>query len=319
MSNVPHSVDSALVSDMQGKTNQQAPVQPAVEVSAPNVPRRAEESIENKQQEVVSNSPQEEIVSNSPQEMSNSAPMQQAPQQVTNDAVSAEPAADKTDITSPIDEYGNPIAAPKTYTEDEVQEMIRRRMSRGRYAEQPTQPEIKKAAEDFKSDPNSDESWETQLESFVERTIEKRQAKLSEHQWRAQEAQKQAEFEAKFSAGMGKYGDFTNVVQPMVQQGMLPDSVMLAVRSLENPAAFVYGAAKLYPKELERIARLNDGPSQALEIGRLHERMVKSSKVSSAAPRPLDAPKGDMPPKSLNMPSLEQRIAEHAKQKQVRR
>ncbi len=217
--------------------------------------------------------------------------------------------------SSPIDEYGNPVEKQKTYTEEEVQKMIRDRLSRGRHAEQPTQQQVQQASEDFKADPNSDESWEVQLEQFIDKTIDKRQAKQSEVQWRQQEAAKQAEFESKFSTGMNKYQDFHQVVAGKP----ITDAMMLATRDLENPAAFVYAASKLHAGELERISRLADGRTQAMEIGRLHERMIKERRSVSAAPKPVAPVKGDMPVKQHEHPSIDYRIQQHAKQKFARR
>ena len=218
---------------------------------------------------------------------------------------------------SPIDEYGNPLEKPKTYTEEEVQRMIRDRLSRGRQVDQTQQNarEINQKSEDFKSDPNSDDSWEVQLEQFIDKTIEKRQTRHSEEQWRAQEAQKQAEFESKFNVGMNKYQDF----QQVVAGKPITDSMMMATRNLENPAAFVYAASKMHAQELQRIASIPDPSSQIMEIGRLHERMVKENRSVSSAPKPVAAVKGDMPIKQQEYPSIDQRIHIHAKQKFARK
>ena len=224
------------------------------------------------------------------------------------------PAGDPV-VAGPVDEYGNPVEKQKTYTEEEVQRMIRDRLSRGRHAEQPTQQQVQQATEDFKADPNSEDSWEVQLEQFIDKTIEKRQAKQSEVQWRQQEAAKQAEFESKFSTGMSKYQDFHQVVQGKP----ITDAMMLATRDLENPAAFVYAASKLHASELTRIAQIPDARTQAMEIGRLHERMIKNRRSVSAAPKPVAPVKGDMPVKQHEHPSIDHRIQQHAKQKFARR
>lgn len=216
---------------------------------------------------------------------------------------------------SPVDEYGNPVEKPKTYTEEEVQRMIRERLSRGRHAEPPTPQQVQQASEDFKADPNSEDSWEVQLEQFIDKTIEKRQAKLSEAQWRQQEAAKQAEFEAKFNTGMNKYQDFHQVVQGKP----ITDAMLLATRDLENPAAFVYAASKLHSSELTRISQIPDARTQAMEIGRLHERMIKERRSVSSAPKPVAPVKGDMPVKQHEYPSIDYRIQQHAKQKFARR
>jgi hypothetical protein len=227
------------------------------------------------------------------------------------------PASDPVAGSSqPIDEYGNPVEKPKTYTEEEVQRMIRERLARGRHAEQPTQQQVQQAASDgFQADPNSDETWEAQLEQFIEKTIDKRQQKQTEKEWRAQEAAKQAEFESKFSTGMNKYQDFHQVVQGKP----ITDSMMMATRNLENPAAFIYAACKIHPGEIERISRIPDSASQAMEIGRLDAAMRKQSSQVSSAAKPIPMVKGDMPVKQMEQPSLEYRIQQHAKQKFARK
>lgn len=223
------------------------------------------------------------------------------------------------EVTSdkPIDEYGNPVEKPRMYTEEELQQRIRDRLSRGKHMEQPQQQQqqqVQQAAKDFTPDPNSEESWETQLEAFVEKTIEKRQTKMQQQQWQEQEKARQADFEAKFTTGMEKYQDFHQVVS----KAPITDGIMLASRALDNPAAFIYGAAKLHPQELQRISQIGDPYQQAAEVGRLHERMVKARNVASKAGKPLEAPKGDIPQKSYTKPNIETLIEQHAKQKRAR-
>jgi hypothetical protein len=229
------------------------------------------------------------------------------------EAAKAEPDPVKAE-KSPIDEYGNPVEKPRMYTEEELQQRIRERLSRGKHQEPVTQQQVNQEAKNFTPDPNSDESWEVQLEAFVERTIDKRQKKLSEQEWQAQEQARQSEFEDKFTSGMGKYQDFHQVVSKVP----ITNGVMLASRALDNPAAFVYAAAKLHPQELERISKISDPYAQSAEVGRLHERMVKARNAVSKAPKPIEAPKGDVPQNSYTRPPLEALIEQHAKQKRAR-
>jgi hypothetical protein len=212
---------------------------------------------------------------------------------------------------SPIDEYGNPVEKPRMYSEDEVQRMIRERLSRGRHAEQPTKNEVNDAARNFKPDPDSSESWEAQLEEFVEKTIEKRQSKLERERWQEDQRNIQADFEAKFNTGMNKYKDFKEVVA----NKPITDAMMLATRSMDDPAAFIYAASKLQPKELERIANLRDPYQQATEIGRLEEKMKRTRNAISNATKPINPVKGDMTTPMIERKSIDQLIAEHAKSK----
>jgi hypothetical protein len=240
------------------------------------------------------------------------AELSEAPKEEAH-AEDDEPASDS--VASPIDEYGNPVEKPRTYTEEEVQRMIRDRLSRGKHAEQPTQQQVQKDVEGFKADPASEDAWEVQLEQFIEKTIEKRQQKQTEAQWRQQQAQKQAEFETKFTSGMGKYQDFHQVVAGKP----ITDAMMMATRGMENPAAFIYAACKMKPSEINRIAAIIDPTEQMVEIGRLDAEMRKEHARVSAAPKPVQAVKGDMPVKQHNMPSIDARIHQYAKQKVARK
>lgn len=291
-------VDDILVKDMQ---NQQASVQPAsqppAESPVPPVPESPPPA------------PPAE-----PQELKVEPEVPHG----TDEQKETTPAPDQTESkqASNIDEYGNPIEKPRTYTEEEVQRMIRDRFNRGRHADQPqpTPAHVQEAAKDFKADPDSEQSWEVQLNSFIDKRLETRQAQLKQQEWQQQEQQKQADFEVKFNAGMSKYQDFENVVSRVAPS--ITSSMMLATRSLENPAAFLYAAAKLHPGELDRISKLGDNFVQAAEIGRLHEKMVKQRTGVSLTPKPIDAPKSDIPNKQINPDrSLDQRIHDYGKQK----
>lgn len=214
---------------------------------------------------------------------------------------------------SPIDEYGNPIEKPKTYTEDEVQRMIRERLARGRHPEQQATlpPQHQQQQQQVTGEEGSDEPWDVQLKRFVKQTMEETHQEQKQRQWQEQESQRQVEFESKFSLGMGKYTDFHEVVAGKP----ITDTMMLAARNLDNPAAFIYGASKMHPQEIERIARIPDPYAQAAEVGKLHEKMVKAGRVLSGAPKPIDTPKTSLPNKVNQQPSLESRIDAYAKQK----
>lgn len=225
-------------------------------------------------------------------------------QEVVDEVPAKEEKVSKSDST--IDEYGNPVEKQRVYTEDEVQQLIRDRVARNRQQEQvnhqPSQypPQVQ------------EEDWETQLKSVIKKTIVETQEEISQNQWKQEEASRQSEFESKFSQGMNKHGDFHEVVAGKP----ITDSMMMATRSLENPASFIYAAAKFHPQELNRISKISDPYSQASEIGRLHEKMVKSRNLVSSAPKPLEVINSDMAAKRVNdQPSIEERIQQYAKQK----
>lgn len=193
-----------------------------------------------------------------------------------------------------IDDYGSEIATKeRTYSESEVQAMIRDRLSRGRQQQEAPQPQYQpqpaqQSAPEY--DPNSGESWEAQLEGFIENTLTKREQQRQQQDWQRQEQETQTNFEVRFNQGMQKYQDFEQVVlgKPLTPQ------MVISTRGMSDPAAFIYAAAKTQAPELERISKIGDPYAQAIELGRLEERMRKSRGNVSQAPKPIAAPKGDM-------------------------
>lgn len=205
----------------------------------------------------------------------------------------APPVENKTDDN--VDEFGNAIekdkkeaAKPKLYDDDDVNRMIRQRLKQGEFARReveapPVQPQSQPEAEN--------DNWEAQLEGFVKQTISKISAEEQNKIARAREEQIKSEFENKFLSGMSRYSDFREVVGDKP----ITDTMMLATRSMRDPAAFLYAAAKSQVKELERIAKIPDAYAQVAEIGRLEERMRKiRNSNSSGAPRPLEPTHGDV-------------------------
>lgn len=232
------------------------------------------------------------------------------PENVPHRTSEEKPEPAKAEGDSPIDEYGNPVAPPRMYSEEEVNRMMRERLSRGRHAEMQPPPNSQPQHQEQSTD-QGDVAWDKELKQFIKSTLNEFSDEQKHEQWKAEENRKQYEFQEKFSTGMQKYRDF----QEVIKGKPITDSMMLAARNLENPAAFVYGAAKMHPQELDRIARINDPYAQAAEVGRLHERMVKErNKISKAAP-PLETPKSDITHKKASNVSLEQRIDAYAKQK----
>lgn len=235
----------------------------------------------------------------------------QEPQEKTEEQT----ASSDDSSTDETDDYGNPVSKGKLYTEEQVQKMIRDRLARGRMANQsPEQSQqVQEAARDFKADPESSESWETQLEGFIEKTLTKISTKQSEAEWKQKEEASQAEFEDKFTTGMTRYNDFRDVVS----NKPITNSMMLATRSMQDPAAFIYAACKQHPAEVERIAKIQDPVTQIAEIGRLEERM-KKAKTITKAPAPAKKVTGDMSD-AMPVKSVDQLIQEHAKSKIMNR
>ena len=190
------------------------------------------------------------------------------------------------------DDYGNAKPKPRTYTEEEVNERInkamRERLARGNVAQQPTAQQVQQQAKDFEYNPESADSWQTQLESFVEQTVSKMGQKQASQQHQLREQQAHAELQEKIQQGMDRYGDFRETVgsQPV------SDAMTMALRGMKDPAAFIYAASKRMPQELQRIAQIPDQYAQMVEMGKLEERM-RQSKPATKAPRPISRTQDD--------------------------
>ena len=83
---------------------------------------------------------------------------------------------------------------------------------------------------------------------------------------------------------MTQFNDFTDVINELPFE--ITNPMTLATRAMENPAAFLYAAAKREAKELERISKIRDPYAQMTEMGKLEERM-RRNKPTTKAPRPL--------------------------------
>lgn len=186
-----------------------------------------------------------------------------------------------------LDDYGNPKTPARTYTEEEVNERINRairdRLARGGHGQQPSTQQVQQQAQEgFEYDPDSGDSWQSQLEQFVEHTVTKMSQKQVTQQQQAKEQQAESEFRDRFTQGMDKFPDFRDVVgsQPVT------DAMTLALRGIPNAASFIYAASKRHPAELSRISQIPDAYAQMVEMGKLDERMRKKP-TTTTAPRPV--------------------------------
>jgi len=213
------------------------------------------------------------------------------------------------------DDYGLEVPKPRMYSEEEVQRMMRERLARGNHNQPPAQQAaVQQAAQDFKVDPENEDSWQAQLDAHIDQRLAAKQSQAQQQEFQRKEQEVQANFEARFTTGMQKHDKFTEVV------GKLPitNSMMMALRGHENPATFLMAAATFHPDEVKRIASLPDPLQQAAAIGQLDERMKKAKGISRAA-APLKPTTGDMPTKYVRTHSIDDKIQSHAKQKIVRR
>jgi hypothetical protein len=193
------------------------------------------------------------------------------------------------------DEFGNEVAPSKTYTEEEVNQLMRERFNRTAKEAQRQDPKPEQS--------QTDENWEAQLEGFVENTVKKMTHKEQEALRRHRDEQNHQEFQVKFTTGMNKYKDF----QEVVSQAPISDDMLLSTKKMKDPAGFIYAASKTQKKELERISQIDDGLSQALEMGKLEERMRKV-RTGTSTPKPVGEIKGDVENKSYIRPSVDDLI-----------
>jgi hypothetical protein len=211
----------------------------------------------------------------------------------TNEPDDAQDEGDEShdEHTKEYDEYGNEKAPPRMYTEEEHKELlnkaIRERFERFQrnnpdVAPVVTQQQVQSQTKNFEFNPDSDQNLAQQLESFIEQTVTNMTSKRDTAERAQKEQEIQAEFEEKLVSGMNKFKDFRDVVG----QYEITNPMTLATRAMQDPAAFLYAAAKRHPQELERIAKLRDPYAQMTEMGKLEERM-RRNKPTTKAPRPL--------------------------------
>jgi hypothetical protein len=200
-----------------------------------------------------------------------------------------------------VDEYGNEKEPENEAIRERLARQARKHEAeinalRAQLAEQGASKQVQQAAKDFEYDPEASGDWQQQLASFVKQTVSSMNREQQEHQQRQQEAQVQQEFEAKFREGMGRFDDFIDTMRELPFE--ISNPMTLATRSMENPAAFLYAAAKRHPQELERISKIRDPYGQMMEMGKLEERM-RRNKPTTKAPRPLGRAQEDS---TINIP-----------------
>lgn len=220
-----------------------------------------------------------------------------------------------------LDDYGNKVPKGKVYTEEQVQAMIRKRLKLSQEEKQAPQQSQQQQyqppaqqAEGFEHDESNEAPWEVQLENHIKQTVQKLETEKAQFAWQQEQQRVQADFEQRFTSGMSKYADFSKVIEGKP----ITNGIMMAARSMADPAAFIYAAAKQQPKELERIAQITDPYVLAAEVGRLEERMKKARTISKA-PKPPTKTKGDIADKGMIKQNLDDLIRHDAKRKLGRR
>lgn len=191
--------------------------------------------------------------------------------------------------TPEVDEYGNEKEPENKHIRERLAKQAKKHQAeidslRAQLSQQGASQQVQQAASDFKYDPDESGDWQQQLASFVKQTVNSMSREKEEQVARNEEARVQYEFETKFKAGMDKFDDFIDVMTELEFEITTP--MTIATRGMDNPAAFLYAAARRNPQDLERISKIRDPYVQMTEIGKLEERMRKS-KPATKAPRPL--------------------------------
>jgi hypothetical protein len=212
------------------------------------------------------------------------------------------------------DDYGN----EKEPENKEIRERLKKQAKkyeseieslRAQLASQGASQKVQQAAKDFEYDPNASGDWQQQLAAVIKQTVRSMNDEDAQERQRYEEAKVQQEFTTKFREGMNKFDDFVDVVDSLPFE--ISNHMTLATRDMENPAAFLYAAAKREAKELERISKLRDPYAQVREMGKLEERM-RRNKQTTTAPRPMGRTQEDsVAPeiKKKREPTIEELIA----------
>jgi hypothetical protein len=215
---------------------------------------------------------------------------------VSRETINKEPEPEVTPEPQ-LDDYGNEVPQENA--------AIRERLSKQAKRYEQEMARMRQEMEDLKAaqqqpqnqtTPDIQEGdWEVQLEQFIDQRLTAREQQVKEAEWRRTQQQQQAQFEIKFNEGASKYGDFESVVMGKA----ITAEMILATQDMADPAAFIYAAAKTQATELDRISRIPNKFTQAMEMGKLEERMRKARTTTTSAPKPIERPKGDAPDSKL--------------------
>ncbi len=227
-------------------------------------------------------------------------------------------------VLKDVDDYGNETPKENEAIRERLARQARKHQEeidslRAQLSQQGASREVQQAASDFEYDPEAKGDWQQQLASFVKQTVNSMSREQENAKQRHEEESVQREFEMKFTKSMSKFDDFRDVMTGLDFE--ITNPMTLATRAMEDPAAFLYAAAKRQPKELERISKLRDPYAQMTEIGKLEERM-RRNKASTSAPRPLSRSHDDssMPAaKKSREPTIEDLIAKAEAKKMATR
>jgi hypothetical protein len=175
------------------------------------------------------------------------------------------------------------VEPPKTFTQEEVDEIIARRLAREqRKLERERQQQPVPVAQGAPLSPDQFESTEAYVEALAEQKAEER---IRQREVMQQEASIHETFLDREEAARVRYDDYEQVVRNPTLK--ITSTMAETIRRSEAGPDVAYWLGQ-NPKEADRISRL-DTLSQAKEIGRLEAKMADSPPVkkTTSAPAPI--------------------------------
>lgn len=190
--------------------------------------------------------------------------------------------------TDEADEYGNKPEPENEAIRERLTRQARKHEAemaalRAQLSTQQAQ-QVQEAAQGFEYNPDASGDWQQQLASFVKQTVNNMSSEREHEKQRVREAQAQMEFESKFRDDVQRFPDFEEAIMGIGAD--ISDPMVHATRSMKNPAAFLYAAAKRAPAELQRIAKIEDPYAQIAAVGAL-EVTLRQTKPATKAPKPI--------------------------------
>jgi hypothetical protein len=190
---------------------------------------------------------------------------------------------EKTSIS--IEEHRKILEEQKRAANERMNQEIRRRLEKNK-GDELSDPYVTQQAQPQGEQSQQDIDWEKELDNYigeaVNRTLTTREQKAKEQEIQRKAQEEMSKFEQKFNSGVERYDDFVQALE----SAPLKPSMLIATKSMKDPAAFWYHASKTKNEDLKRIAALENPVDQAVELGRLESSMRKGNSATQASKPP---------------------------------
>ena len=236
----------------------------------------------------------------------------------------ATPEAEVNASSTPASEVNDPSTPERVYTHDQLQKAlaqsteaaVEKRMKR---VQRQHDEQLASVRSQYEPVAQPTEQSLASYEAAPPVDVEKQKivSVLSELHAEQQQVAYKAQIEADKKALLQKiatskaasnYADFDDVVY---SPNPVNDNMEEAMKTISDPGAFLYHAAKHHREELTRIFELNDPRMQYAEVIRLEGRMKSGNKnMNSEAPRPitLDSDSPSVSPRSYGGSEIDKRV-----------